>query len=162
MNAAVQAITGPGTFIGVAFASFSSQLNFQDMQAVESSAGFVMMNRIEYFEHGVWNMGALMAIGENVKRHGEHQASFTAFLVARQDSSLLVCDIKGIRHSPEKGLPELWTNALRAGWKIVPCSCACGGKFAWFAPRPSGAHEMFGCVCHSAPVLQTNPATVAA
>jgi hypothetical protein len=37
---------------------------------------------------------------------------------------------------------------LKAGWKIEPCSCSCGGSFAWLKPRESGSLEMFGCVCH--------------
>lgn len=37
---------------------------------------------------------------------------------------------------------------FKAGWVIVPCSCACGGNWAWMKPRESGAKEMFGCVCH--------------
>ena len=35
-----------------------------------------------------------------------------------------------------------------AGWVILPTSCGCGGSYAWLKPRPSGAKEMFGCVCH--------------
>lgn len=37
---------------------------------------------------------------------------------------------------------------LDKGWRIVPCSCTCGGRWAWVKPRPSGAQEMVGCVCH--------------
>lgn len=39
----------------------------------------------------------------------------------------------------------------RAGWKIVACSCACGGRHVWLKPSPSGAFEMVGCVCHRTP-----------
>lgn len=33
------------------------------------------------------------------------------------------------------------------GWRIVACSCACGGRFAWL--RPNG--RMYGCICHNYP-----------
>lgn len=36
-------------------------------------------------------------------------------------------------------------------WKIEPTSCTCGGNYAWLKPRPSGAYEMVGCVCHNNP-----------
>lgn len=51
-------------------------------------------------------------------------------------------------------LPTVWKKALGAGWRIVPCSCTCGGRFAWLKPRPSGAHEMFGCICHTIPDVE--------
>lgn len=35
-----------------------------------------------------------------------------------------------------------------AGWKMVPCSCTCGGDTAWLKPVESGAYEMVGCTCH--------------
>lgn len=40
-------------------------------------------------------------------------------------------------------------NALDNGWVIAPCSCNCGGQYAWMKPRESGAYEMVGCVCHT-------------
>ena len=48
-------------------------------------------------------------------------------------------------------LPKKWGKLLSEGWKIVACSCACGGRWAWMKPRPSGAHGMHGCVCHNTP-----------
>ena len=30
-----------------------------------------------------------------------------------------------------------------------PCSCRCGGSWAWVKRRRSGAYEMIGCVCHT-------------
>lgn len=38
---------------------------------------------------------------------------------------------------------------LCAGWVIEPTSCVCGGRYAWLKPTPSGAKEMYGCVCHN-------------
>lgn len=46
-------------------------------------------------------------------------------------------------------IPPQWQRLLEAGWIIEPTSCMCGGDWAWLKPRPSGAHEMFGCVCHT-------------
>ena len=31
---------------------------------------------------------------------------------------------------------------------MQPCSCRCGGSWAWLEQRASGGHEMVGCVCH--------------
>jgi Fe-S-cluster containining protein len=36
---------------------------------------------------------------------------------------------------------------LALGWKIVPCSCMCGGEWAWINPD----NRMHGCVCHNTP-----------
>lgn len=41
-------------------------------------------------------------------------------------------------------------------YKIVPCSCICGGNIAWMGQRPSGAWEMIGCVCHQTPLGLVN------
>jgi len=41
------------------------------------------------------------------------------------------------------------TLIVRLGWKIERTSCACGGTLAWLKPRPSGAMEMVGCICHN-------------
>ncbi len=38
---------------------------------------------------------------------------------------------------------------ILSGWKIEPTSCSCGGRYAWLKPRPSGAYEMVGCICHA-------------
>jgi hypothetical protein len=40
-------------------------------------------------------------------------------------------------------------------FKIMPTSCMCGGSFAWFVKRPSGAWESRGCVCHNLPEVST-------
>ena len=32
---------------------------------------------------------------------------------------------------------------------IHTTSCMCGGQWAWYAKRPSGAYESLGCVCHN-------------
>ncbi len=50
-------------------------------------------------------------------------------------------------------VPGKWIQALEAGWIITSTPCMCGGSWAWLQPRPSGAHEMFGCVCHHEPGL---------
>lgn len=34
-------------------------------------------------------------------------------------------------------------------WRIMRTSCACGGSWAWYRQRESGAWECKGCVCHS-------------
>ena len=41
---------------------------------------------------------------------------------------------------------------IEAGWEIVACNCECGGRFAWAAPRPSGATMQYGCICHNDPM----------
>jgi hypothetical protein len=46
-------------------------------------------------------------------------------------------------------VPAHWKKAIKDGWIIQPTSCMCGGDWAWLKPRPSGAHEMVGCVCHT-------------
>ena len=47
------------------------------------------------------------------------------------------------------GIQLLFRGLIEGGWKIVLCSCSCGGKYAWMKPRPSGAYEMVGCICHT-------------
>ena len=41
---------------------------------------------------------------------------------------------------------------LAKGWRITRASCTCGGEFAWLRPRPSGAFETAGCICHQDPI----------
>lgn len=36
-------------------------------------------------------------------------------------------------------------------FKMVPCSCRCGGRYAWVELTERG-DVMIGCVCHHAPV----------
>ncbi len=36
-------------------------------------------------------------------------------------------------------------------FKIVIASCRCGGNYAYMIEQPSGAWEMYGCICHNAP-----------
>jgi hypothetical protein len=43
-------------------------------------------------------------------------------------------------------------DPLFDAYRIVPCSCICGGNIAWVGIRPSGAEEMIGCVCHQTPL----------
>lgn len=58
-------------------------------------------------------------------------------------------------------LPKKWAVALANGWKIVPCSCACGGRYAWLKPSSYGGSEsMFGCVCHNDPDVETEAPSV--
>ena len=45
-------------------------------------------------------------------------------------------------------IPWVWIKFMQSGWVIEPTSCSCGGNWAWLKPRPSGAKEMCGCVCH--------------
>jgi len=58
-------------------------------------------------------------------------------------------------------LPKNWQMLFERGWKIEPTSCVCGGSYAWLKPRPSGAYDMFGCICHTTPsekeILKTLP-----
>ncbi len=42
-------------------------------------------------------------------------------------------------------ISEIFQLALSHGWKIVNCSCTCGGRYAWMNPD----NIMHGCVCHS-------------
>ena len=63
-------------------------------------------------------------------------------------------EIKSAVYFEEKrrgNIPSIWTDALISGWIVKPTSCMCGGNWAWLKPRPSGAHEMYGCVCHHNP-----------
>lgn len=34
-------------------------------------------------------------------------------------------------------------------FRIVPCSCMCGGRWAWTAQAGDEAPMVLGCVCHS-------------
>ena len=45
-------------------------------------------------------------------------------------------------------IPKDWKYYLERGWKIWPTSCADGCNYAWFKPKPSGALECHGCICH--------------
>ena len=47
--------------------------------------------------------------------------------------------------------------AIEAGSIILPTSCVCGGRFAWLTLRPSGAYEMYGCICHNPPPSVITP-----
>lgn len=47
------------------------------------------------------------------------------------------------------GVPWSWLKYMQSGWVIEPTSCSCGGHWAWLKPRPSGAQNMHGCVCHN-------------
>lgn len=44
---------------------------------------------------------------------------------------------------------ESFKVLLEKGWVIWGASCSCGGRWAWLKPRPSGAYEMVGCICHT-------------
>lgn len=44
----------------------------------------------------------------------------------------------------KKNLAKLYDQ----GYKIVSCSCACGGSWAW-VKKDLGAEIMQGCVCHT-------------
>lgn len=134
------------------FASFRSKdFDQSEMRLVQSSCGFDEMTKVEYLDNDkiCWKTGAIGAIGENAKRRDG--TSFTAFLVSTGGNKMEVKTLAEIRHVPETGLPPLWVEALRKGWKIMPCSCECGGRYVWFKPRPPGTHETFGCVCHNDP-----------
>jgi hypothetical protein len=52
-------------------------------------------------------------------------------------------------------LPDEWKKAIADGWEILPCTCVCGGRYAWWKPNQSGATEIFGCVCHNTPIGAT-------
>lgn len=123
----------------------------QGMKFVQTSGGFDIFSKVEYLENGVWSSGALMSVAENVNTLDG--IVFTAFAVAKANAEIIIKKHDEIRHAPEVGLPKLWVEALQAGWKILPCSCGCGGGYVWMKPRPSGMHETFGCVCHNNPVL---------
>lgn len=60
-------------------------------------------------------------------------------------------ELKDLVFVDYEGLPESWRKLLKAGWQIWRTSCGCGGDWAWVKPRPSGAYEMHGCVCHQTP-----------
>lgn len=44
---------------------------------------------------------------------------------------------------------DLFFERLLSGWLIETTTCACGGCYAWMRPKPYGAHEMVGCICHT-------------
>lgn len=46
-----------------------------------------------------------------------------------------------------ENLPGNFTALLENGWRIVPCSCECGGEWAWLNEN----NRMHGCVCHRTP-----------
>lgn len=52
--------------------------------------------------------------------------------------------------SQQRHINELVCEHLM-GWQKWPTSCRCGADTAWLKPRPSGAMEMVGCVCHHTP-----------
>ena len=140
-----------GIFAAV-FAGFKGKFDQSEMRMTESAYGFDSTAAVEYRANNVWRRGAIVAIGDGAKNLISGQR-FTAFLVADEDSDIMMKTVDELRHVPEEGLPPLWVNALRSGWRIMPCSCMCGGNYVWFKPRPSGMHETFGCVCHNNPVL---------
>lgn len=49
------------------------------------------------------------------------------------------------------GVPKKTRSSLhRPRWTILPTSCKCGGKWAWFRQEDYWAvAECMGCVCHS-------------
>lgn len=52
---------------------------------------------------------------------------------------------------PEAG--EVIAFLYDRGWKVVPCSCSCGGRWAWVKPCPPHSEKMVGCVCHNTPFV---------
>ena len=42
-------------------------------------------------------------------------------------------------------ISELFEKALKSGWKVVSCSCRCGGRYAWLKEDD----RMVGCICHT-------------
>jgi len=46
---------------------------------------------------------------------------------------------------------KIFKDLIDAGWIIQSTACSCGGEYAWLKPRPSGAYEMYGCLCHNTP-----------
>ncbi len=133
------------------FASFRSKdFDQSEMRLVKSSCGFDEMVKIEYLDDDkiCWKTGAIGAIGENAKRRDG--TSFTAFLVSTGGDKMEVKTLAEIRHVPETGLPALWVEALRKGWKISLCpTWTCGCNFVWMKPLSSGNHEVFGCLSHT-------------
>lgn len=137
--------------ISIAFRNVAHDqgINTDNMKPVITCGGFAVMTKVEFFDNGVWMLGALSAIGENARKSdGSH---FTAFLIAKPDNKLVVKMSEEIRHPIEAGIPADWAEFLHRGWKVVPSSWECGCRFAWLKPRPSGAHEMYGCISHCSP-----------
>ena len=52
--------------------------------------------------------------------------------------------LKAARDLEKDGIPDDWLVMLKAGWRIEPTSCKCGGKWAWL----DDTDKMRGCVCH--------------
>lgn len=140
-----------GLFAAV-FAGFQKKFDQSEMRMAEFSHGFDAHTAVEYRSNNVWRRGAIVAIGDDAKNLVDG-ARFTAFLVADEDADIVLKTADELRHVPEIGLPPLWVDALRKGWRIMRCSCGCGGNYVWWKPRPSGAFESAGCVCHNDPTL---------
>jgi hypothetical protein len=47
-----------------------------------------------------------------------------------------------------ENLPEKFFQLLELEYRIIPSTCACGGKLAWL-DKNNGTK---GCVCHSTPI----------
>lgn len=123
-------------------------VDIREMTLVETAHGFDVMKKIEYLDAEIWKPGALAAIGENART--ANGSRFTAFAIAMTDNMIVIKTINEIRHAPENGLPTLWVEALRKGWKIAPCPAwECGCTFVWKRPLPTGHHEVYGCLSHS-------------
>jgi hypothetical protein len=125
------------------------RIDGSEMTQVVTADGFTEMTKVEFFDGGIWKSGGIATIGENAKK--PDGSYFTAFLVAGPDDKLVIKTREEIRHPVESMVPDEWHAFLRAGWKIVPSFGACGCRFAWLKPRPSGAHEMYGCISHCTP-----------
>jgi hypothetical protein len=57
--------------------------------------------------------------------------------------------LKAARELNSEEIPDVWLDYIRAGWRIRQVTSPCGGKWAWYKPRPSGELIFHGCVCHS-------------
>ncbi len=140
----------PG-FLSETFRALIPSIDQSGMREVITSDGFDVMTKIEYLQDAIWRQGALAGIGENVNYPDGR--SITAYMVVGQDDKCFLRTRGEIRHTPENGLPELWADAMRKGWRIMRTSCMCGGSYGWFKPCSSGAFESAGCVCHNDPKL---------
>ena len=54
----------------------------------------------------------------------------------------------GFWSAPDES-PCRCTRDKRPKFKIVPCSCHCGGSQAWVKVEEDGVQIMYGCVCHN-------------
>lgn len=130
---------------------------------VEELATRLAGRRLEYYDVGGERDQLLVKDGKfdgfaecpkPPEKHGPDNRSVIEIMDAAIDSMQDGVDViqKAISKAEfSKPKTPIVSVLYNQGWRIVLCSCECGGRFAWLYPDG----KMYGCICHNYPEEET-------